>query len=96
MIVGVGVVHQRRLKFCGFGEAGLLHDVADAAVKALDHAVGLRVSWRRQAVFDGQCCAHFIERVFAGGLFGFAGKAVGELAAVIGQDFADFHRCCLV
>lgn len=40
-------------------------DVADAAIEAFNHAVGLRVAWRDQAVLNAEQHALSIERVLA-------------------------------
>jgi len=39
----------------------LLDNVADAAVESLDHAVGLRVAGRREAVFDAKRLARRVD-----------------------------------
>ena len=39
----------------------------DAAVEAFDHAVGLGVLRRGEAVFDAEVAAQLVERVLAGG-----------------------------
>jgi len=35
----------------------------------------------------------FVERLLAGWLFGFAGKSIRELAAIVGDNFANFQGC---
>lgn len=54
VVVGRCVVRQRGLEFFGAGEAGLGDDLADAAIEALDHAVGLGVTRRAQPVLDSK------------------------------------------
>ena len=68
-------------------EAGLTDDFCDAAVEALHHAVGLGVARRRQAVLGAELGAGPVEGVIAAVELGLAGEAVGELAAVVGEDF---------
>src|SRR5713101_5679669 len=68
------------------GGAVLRHTVemlADAAIEALDHAVGLRSEGSGQAVSDSAVVAHDIEGTLTGGLversvLSVAGKAVGQ------------------
>ena len=96
VVVGVDVVGERGLELCGRFEAGLGNDLGDAAVEAFDHAVGLWVARGREAMLDLKAFAAFVEGMPARGGSGLAGEAVGELAAVIGQDLADFHRRRLV
>lgn len=76
------VVLERRLQLLGGLEACLADDLADAAVESLDHAVGLRMTWRAQAVLDGERCAALVEGVLATGRLRLAGEAIGELTAV--------------
>ena len=78
----------------------------DASVEPLDHAVGLRMLWRGEAVFDAQVTAQLIELVLAGGrAVAQAEQAVGELFAArhwartngavngsLGENGADLHR----
>ena len=65
-------------------------DLAEAAVKALDHAAGLGMARRDKAVFNVLLVADPIEAVLAG-RFPFAGRAepVGKLLAVVGEDLGD-------
>src|SRR5271170_6352565 len=71
--------------------------VAEAAVEALDHAVGLRAKRANEAVGDRVPGADAIKGVIAGrfvmrlALF-VDGKAVGKLGAVVGQDGVDGER----
>ena len=92
VVVGGRVMGQRDLEFFGAGEAGLGDDLADAAVEALDHAVGLGVAWRAQPVLDSKRLAALVEGMLAAGGSGPAGEPVGELAAVVGQHGLDLHR----
>jgi hypothetical protein len=63
----------------------------DAAVEALDHAVGLGMEGFGETVFDAGLGADPVERTIAGRLFfrlaGRAdGEAVGELGSVVGEN----------
>ena len=76
-------------------------DVADAAIEALDHAVGLRVPGPNQAVFDTQPHPFSIEDMVAGGCLALAGETIGELAAIprrgssiVGQELHHLHGGC--
>ncbi len=62
-------------------------------VEALDHATGLRMLGRGQAVFDAEVCAEPVKLVPAGGLsFAQTEQAVGESLAIIGENGADAQR----
>ena len=63
----------------------------DAAIEALDQTVGLRSIWSSQAMIDFVVGADLIEWMPSGGtimrlILHIDGEAVGELAAVVGQD----------
>ena len=97
VVVDFGVVAQGRFKLCGVLKAGLIDDLADASVETFDHAVGLRMTWRNEAMLDRGAFALNIEYMFAGWypvavfiLFP-AGEAC-KLTAVIGEQFDDFDR----
>ena len=71
--------------------------LAEAAVEAFDHAVGLRPEGLGEAMGDGALGADPVEAVGArGSVLGFGlfvdGKAVGELGAIVGQDGVDRER----
>src|SRR5580692_8487309 len=71
--------------------------LAEAAVEAFDHAVGLRVEGLGEAMGDAMPLAELVEEVMARGfVLGFArlidGEAVGELGAVVGEDGVDLER----
>jgi hypothetical protein len=83
VVVGVDVVGERGFEFCRRFEARLPDDIGNAAVESLDHAVGLRVTGRRQSMLDFQPLAKFVEGVLARRLLGFACEAACELAAVV-------------
>ena len=92
MVVDFQVIAQRRFQFGPGAETGLVDDLADAAIKAFDHAVGLRVTRRNQSMFDQQLLAQHVkdmlaarDTVAADRIFFLAGKTVGELAAVVSE-----------
>ena len=71
--------------------------LAEAAVEALDHAVGLRPEGLGEPVGDGARGVDPVEGVVArGSVLGFCllvdGEAVGELGAVVGQDGVDLEQ----
>lgn len=69
------------------------HDFLDAAVEALDHAVGLRLPGPDEMVLHVVLGAGLVKGVLARGL-ALTGSAepVGKLLAVVGEDLADFER----
>jgi len=97
--IDLQVIAQRRFELGPGREAGLVDDLADAAIEALHHAVGLRMTWRDQTMFDRQLLAQHVERVLAAAnpvagfrVFFLAGKALGELAAIVGEQLDDGDR----
>jgi hypothetical protein len=58
-------------------------------VESFDHAIRLRMPGRCQAVLDTHGGADFIEGVLATRLPVLCCEAVGELRAVVGQQFDD-------
>lgn len=52
VIVDFQIVAQGRFKLGGGAETGLVDDLADAAVEAFDHAVGLRMARRNETMLD--------------------------------------------
>ena len=95
MVVNLEVVAQGRFQLSCRGETGLVDDFADAAVEALHHAVGLRMTRRNEAMLNLELLAQAVKHMLATGyslavvIFLLAGKAVGELAAIIGEQFDD-------
>jgi len=70
-----------------------LQHLLDPSVETLDHAIGLGVLRRRQAVFDPEVIAEQVELMLAGGrALAQAEQAVGELFAIIGENGPDPHR----
>lgn len=94
VVVDLDVIAQRRLELCGRSEPDLIDDVADTAVEALDHAVGLRMAWRNKPMLDIKLLAQTVEYVAPARLsvLALGSKTVGELAAVIGKQFNDLDR----
>ena len=91
-VVRLHVIVERGFEFGRRSEACLALHLADSAVEALHHAVGLRVTRRTKSVFDAQRFAAHVELVSARWLTLFAGESVRELAAVVGQHLGDLHR----
>lgn len=84
IVIDFDVVAQGRFKLCGATKAGLIDDLADASVEAFNHAIGLRMTSRNEAMLNGGSFALNAEYVLAGWypvaffiLFS-AGKAVGK------------------
>jgi len=92
VVAQLQIIHQCGLQIGAAVEAGLLQQLVDAAVEALDHAVRLRMPRRRQAVLCRQCGASHVEGVLAARLLVFGGETVGKFRAVVGQDLADLDR----
>ena len=65
VVVGGQVLGERGIELASAGEAGLLDQVADPAVEAPDHAVGLGVPGWAQAVLDAHRRAGHIEHMAA-------------------------------
>ena len=93
VVVELGVAFERGLQILARAEVRGRQDVADAPIEALDHAVGLRVTRLGEPVLDAEQGALTIEGVLARGFLALGGEAVGELAAVVGQQLDDLHRC---
>ncbi len=92
VIIDVDVALQGLCQVLPGAKAVGRQDLADAAVKALNHTVGLGMARRDEAVLDGLCvtvpiAAMLIRR------FPLTGRAepVGEFLAVIGQDVGDLN-----
>ena len=70
---------QRGFQFLAGSEMVALQHVFDTTVEALDHAVCLGRSWRRQAVFDVQFGAELVE------LMGPALRALAQAKETVGE-----------
>ena len=98
--VEVGVTFGVIQKAAVVGGAVLRHAVemlAEAAVEAFDHAIGLRPERAGEAVGDGALRANSVKGMLPGGfVVGLAlfvdGKAVGEFGAVVGEHGVNFER----
>ena len=89
VVVQLQIVQQSGLQVGPAIETGLLKQLVDAPVESLNHAVGLRVARRCQAMFGGQSCAGDVESMLAAGFLVFGGETVSKLRAVVGEDLAD-------
>ena len=88
MVVQGHVTHERLLQIFTAGEAMGFEHIGNAPIKAFDHAVGAGRAGLGQAMFNVQGLAQLIKLMVARGLALTAGKQpVGELLAVVGQDF---------
>ena len=98
MVINLEVVAQSRFQLSCRGETGLVDDLADAAVEALHHAVSLPITRRNKSMLNLELCTQAVKYMLAAGyfltvvIFLFAGKAVGKLAAIIGEQFDDLDR----
>ena len=54
VVVGVEIELEGLVQVCRAGKPCLRHQVTDAPVEALDHAVGLGMAWRTKSMLDGQ------------------------------------------
>ena len=71
--------------------------IGNAPIEALDHAVGAGRAWFGQAVLNVQGLTQLIKLMVARGLMRATGKQpVGELLAIVGQNFLHLDRASLV
>ena len=96
VVIDFHVVAQSRFKLGGGAKAGLVDELADTAIEAFNHAVRLRVARRNEAMLDLELFAQDVKHMLAGG-YGFtlgfflpAGKTVGELTTIVGEQLDDF------
>ena len=81
---------QRSVQLLAGAEVMALKHVLDAPIEPLDHAVGLRRSWRRQAVFNVQFSAELIELMLPRCYpLSQTKQPVGELFSVVCENGAD-------
>ena len=80
----------------GVETVGVKH-IADTAIEPLDHAVRFRCSRLGQTMFDIEYATQQVKFMIAAGLACARGEqAVRELLAIVGQQFSDLNRTCLV
>ena len=97
MVVQGHVTHDRLLQVFTTGEPMGFEHIGNAPIEALDHAIGSGRAWLGQAMFNVQGLAQLIKLMVARGLALTTGKQpVGELLAVVGQDFLHLDRTSLV
>ena len=97
MVVQGRVAQQGFFQVQRWVEAIRLEHIADAAIEALDHAIGFGHSGPAQPVLDSQLLAQQVKLVIATGRALARGEqTVRELFAVVAQKFDDFHRTGLV
>lgn len=85
MVVQGGVTHERFLQIFTTGESVRFEHIGDAPIESLDHAIGSGGAWLGQAVFNARGLALTVGK-----------QPVGELLAVVGQDFLHPDRANLV
>ena len=91
MMIQAHIAAQGVLQALGRIEAGGGQHRADAAIAALDPAVGLGMTGLDEAVVDVVALASAIKAMTPGGVtFAGGAEAIGEFLAIIGQDF--LHR----
>lgn len=94
MVVDFQIIAQRRFQSVCRAETGLIEVLADAPIEVLHHAIGLRVARWNGPVFDSELLAQSVKQMLAAGFFVLAGEAVGELAAVVGEQLDDLDGTC--
>ena len=97
MVVQGHVTHERLLQIFTTGEPMGFEHIGNTSVESLDHAIGSGRAWLGQAMFNVQGLAQLIKLMVARGLALTTGKQpVGELLAVVGQDFLHLDWASLV
>jgi len=97
LVVQPDIAFERGFEVVAAAEVVCTQDLRNAAVEALDHAVGLRPAWRGEAVVDSELGTALIKAVRSSGLaLAVGGEAVGEFLGVVGQGRVDLERCVLV
>jgi hypothetical protein len=89
VVVSRQIAHEGDFQFLCGGKTGLLEEFLDATVHALDHAIGLRMARRNQAVSDLALGACPVERMRAAGFFIGSEETIGEWRAIVGEDGFD-------
>jgi len=84
-VVKMNVAHQRGFQVFAADEMVALQHLLDAAVEALDHAVGLGVHRRAEAVLDAKIIAKPVKIVLTGcRSLAQAEQPIGEFLTIIG------------
>lgn len=97
MVVQGDVTHERFLQIFTTGESMRFEHIGDAPIESLDHAIGSGRAWLGQAVFNARGLTQLVKLMLTRGLALTAGKQpVGELLAVVGQEFLHPDRANLV
>ncbi len=86
------VTLDRGLQILARAEACGCQNIADAAIEAFDHAIGLRVPRLDQTMRDAQRRTGAVEGVLSRRRLALGGESIGELSAVVGQQRCDLHR----
>ncbi len=92
VVVKIFVAFQPDQQALARTESGEGEYLANPTIEALDHAVGLRLARFEQAMLDAQQYPLTIKPVVARRFLCLAGETVGELTAIVGERFDDFHR----
>jgi hypothetical protein len=82
MVVGVAIGGQRVAQLKRAGKAGLGDKLTDAAIEALNHAVGLGMAGRVKPVPDTQGAAAHVKGMPSRGHTGLVAEAIGKRRAV--------------
>ena len=69
-----------------------LQYLGNPAIEAFDHAIGLRMAWRNQAMLDALFNTSAIEHMIPGGPLLAAQTAIREFRTVVSQAFLDVER----
>jgi len=97
MVVQGHVTHERLLQIFTTGESMRSEHIGNAPIEALNHAIGSGRAWLGKAVLNAQGLAQLVKLMVARGLALTACKQpVGELFAVVGQNFLHLDRASLV
>jgi len=96
IVINLAVGGQGFLEILLRGESRLFDNFFYPAIKSFDHAVGLWMAWLYEAMIYIVCRAFLIKQMVSRGLsFPGSTESVGELLAIVRQDFAydkgDFH-----
>lgn len=97
MVVQGHITHERLRQIFTAGESVSCEHTGNAPIEALHHAIRSGRAWLGQAVFNAQGLAQLVKLMVTRGLALTACKQpVGELLAVVGQNFLHLDRTSLV